>query len=678
MLTHELLVDNSYAGATSEEPVAVPVESTSIADRASATTTAVATVNPWHARADELAAWATRYFVRNDRFGGYGDNGAITRPGKPYKNALKLNTLVRHFKATSRSDVIGAHTLHPEHAGGRFAGVDIDAHEGSKADPASNEAFALRWYEKAKSVGLLPLVYDSNGNGGFHGVVFFSDPKPYVPGPVLYGLALWLADEFKQFGFVKRPETYPKQRTLPKEGYGNWLRVIGRHHSRDFWPRVWNGSTWLEGEVAVAHVLSIGRSDSALIPHEARLLGAVDARLAPTGSSPADPSGGRPGDDFNTRGGAEAIAKILTHSGWRLFRQRSDGVSEWTRPGKDTDSSGTLGFCNKGGVNKFYCWTDAASPLGPNKAYTAFNLLATLHYAGDFAAAAAECRRTGFGSVEVQSVRALPDLRPGEQSTASKQPEAADDEPKLGVEIIRTYFAERYKPLFKRGNAVFCADGETVPKNVACDVPTSELINRLYKAPDAPSISGGGVNRSRLPGFFKTWASVAWGDLLANLPDEDTAELTSDGSSGAAREEFRRMVRDAMLSDVVLGEQIGKSEVTQTERRPLIDWCYRFAAKGPWRDIRGKRCWCKIREEQSGELVVMVAIRHELFNQVRADRKLCTMNTNTFTRRAGKYGVGTSTRAERPHGQRALVLDDDFVRELLAGFCEDDMVPDET
>src|SRR5262249_14627880 len=158
-------------------------------------------------------------------------------------------------------------------------------------------------------------------------------------------------------------------------------------------------------------------------------------------------------------------------------------------------------------------------------------------------------------------------------------------------------------------------------------------------ATDAPRYKGGTLNRNALPAFFRTWSSVAWGDLLAGLPDEDSAEL---GNDGPAPEEFRRLVREAMLAEVVIGDIIGKDDVTRIERRSLIDWCAKFAKPGPWRSIRSKKCWCRARVIPGGEIVLMVAIRHELFAQVPADKRLRDMGPKRFARRAARYGVGRS------------------------------------
>ncbi len=243
----------------------------------------------------------------------------------------------------------------------------------------------------------------------------------------------------------------------------------------------------------------------------------------------------------------------------------------------------------------------------------------------------------------------------------------------LAVDVIRAHFVALYRPVFRRGNAVVCEDGATVTKGNACEVGTSALMARLACAPNAPSFKGGGVNLNALPAFFKTWAPVAWGDLLAVLPDEDTAEL---GADAPARDEFRRLVREALLTQIVLGDVIGKTEVLQTERRSLIDWCVKFAKPGPWKTIRSYRCWCRCDHLDGGELIVRVAVRHELFSQLRADRRLCEMGANTFGRRAARYAVGKTDRDDRPHGMSAVVLNPAFLSELTGATPPDADEPD--
>jgi phage terminase large subunit-like protein len=247
-------------------------------------------------------------------------------------------------------------------------------------------------------------------------------------------------------------------------------------------------------------------------------------------------------------------------------------------------------------------------------------------------------------------------------------PPAAD-----GVRIILAYFRERYRPTFRRGNAIHCADGRDVPMAEATAIPDSDLIRRLESASDAPRFlgPGGGVKRHNLPGFFRTWAKVAWGDLLKALPEEDEADLEAIGD---VRDEFRRLIREAMLTEVTLARTVKtgpKSIDPQFEHRSLIGRCQCFAKPGVWKSIRNKECFCKLVEVSGGELVLTVAIRHELFAQLRADRRLIGMGEKTLSIRAARYGVGRVVMGQRVNEQ-------DLTGHLLArGGWEELRIPEE-
>lgn len=256
---------------------------------------------------------------------------------------------------------------------------------------------------------------------------------------------------------------------------------------------------------------------------------------------------------------------------------------------------------------------------------------------------------------------------------AEKRDSAADlsavDRP-LGAAVIHAHFRERYRPVFRKGTAIHTADGSLMQMSEACTLADSKLIAQLADAADAPCYRGGGVNRNALPGFFKNWARTAWADLLSELPDEDEADIRTTGPTAGV--ELRRLVREAMLSSITFGDVIGHIGVSQVERRPLAGWCEKFAKTGPWRDVRGLKCWSKFLELNGGEIVLCIAIRHELFSQVKADRRLQEMGANKFTRRAQRYGVGTTARSDRPHGQSAVVLATEFVADLTASLGDEE------
>lgn len=244
------------------------------------------------------------------------------------------------------------------------------------------------------------------------------------------------------------------------------------------------------------------------------------------------------------------------------------------------------------------------------------------------------------------------------------------------AEVIYLYFLDRYKPKFKRGATVHCDNGEEINLKIA-NIPNSEVLHRLASAIDAPHKNqrhGGGVDLEALPGLFRKWVGVAWGDLLQQLPEEVQARL---GDDAPAREKFHQLVREAMYSQITFGDVIGRQGVTQTERRSLVGWCVKFAKVGQWRDIRSLACWTRLTQPTPGELQLHVAIRHELFSQVHgADKWLRTMGATAFATFAKKYGIGVSSEKDRPQGRRAIVLETDFLNDLTAGISDDENLPD--
>ena len=77
----------------------------------------------------------------------------------------------------------------------------------------------------------------------------------------VFHLLKWLTEDHTQLGLAAPPEQFPKQPDVRRceKGLGNWLRLPGRHHTRDFWSRVWDGRNWLEGHEAIDFMLSPAR-----------------------------------------------------------------------------------------------------------------------------------------------------------------------------------------------------------------------------------------------------------------------------------------------------------------------------------------------------------------------------------------------------------------------------------
>ncbi|HJZ57854.1 MAG TPA: peptidase, partial [Gemmataceae bacterium] len=198
-------------------------------------------IRAWHDRAEQLTDWAiARVFVRTDRFGGYYRDGEevkkSARPNKGCGEPFSREVLIRHFRAEQTEDVIGAYPLIPgEESTGRWVAIDIDAHDKTKgADPERNRKYAEHLYRKLTALGFGVLACHW-GTGGYHLWVFLDRD---VPGAVLFAFARWIVLDATDapWDYPERPETFPKQASVATGKYGNWLRLVGRHHTQRRFP----------------------------------------------------------------------------------------------------------------------------------------------------------------------------------------------------------------------------------------------------------------------------------------------------------------------------------------------------------------------------------------------------------------------------------------------------------
>lgn len=229
----------------------------------------------WLLRTAELVPWFARRFVtRLDAWGGYTPDGVMTCPPKEQRGVdfLDLYKLERHCSASAvehRGRIIGTHTA-TQGPNSRCKTIDddIDAHDPS-ASPELNEAYAIHQFNKLSGMGFRPLLLDSDGMGGFHVRTLLSKSIPLADA---YNAGRWLSRDAADFG-LPNLEVFPKQSKLGGPGeskpYGGWLRLPGKHHKRNVWSKVWNGSIWLVGNAAIDYMLALTGDDPALIPQEA-------------------------------------------------------------------------------------------------------------------------------------------------------------------------------------------------------------------------------------------------------------------------------------------------------------------------------------------------------------------------------------------------------------------------
>lgn len=224
-------------------------------------------MNAWMKNAKILSHWAGQRLVnRFDVWGGYFQTSREVRrttcPSLPHRQAAFLNydVLQAHFETDHTNDVIGLHTIGTDNTC-RWGAVDID-HHGEDEAPQDNWQMALQLYRSAQDVGFEPLLFDSNGNGGFHLYLLFNQPVASV---LVYRLMKWLIHQ-QAWKNERCAETFPKQETVgPDRPYGNWLRCPGKHHSRKHWSRLWQ-ERWLDDTESVSALLHHAGDDPRLIP----------------------------------------------------------------------------------------------------------------------------------------------------------------------------------------------------------------------------------------------------------------------------------------------------------------------------------------------------------------------------------------------------------------------------
>lgn len=228
-------------------------------------------IQAWNDRATDLACFVDEHLVnRRDAWGNYLPfaERTDTRKAKTKKGDLNLAVLERHFKGVEVGDVIGLHTTSPDQTC-RWCGIDLDQHNEDAVDGRKEANFrvVLTLCDRLKQHGMSPLLIDSNGNGGYHIWVYFTIP---VATSVVYAYISSVVADWQAMGLEEPPETFPKQAQIGAGGFGNWLRLPGRHHTRDHYTRVWDDESeqWLEGEDAIDAILSWRSSPPPEAPRE--------------------------------------------------------------------------------------------------------------------------------------------------------------------------------------------------------------------------------------------------------------------------------------------------------------------------------------------------------------------------------------------------------------------------
>ena len=191
-------------------------------------------------------------------------NHAITAPFRDERGKVFLNasSLEKHFKTKLISGVLGLHSTSADITS-RWLVVDIDLHDEEELSVTAEGNFvaARFWHEKLAQVGFDPLLFDSNGRGGFHLMVVFESPMCTHS---VHKFGKELVSDFAMRGLDQEPEIFPGKPQW--NHYGDWLRIPGRHHTRDHYSRVycdepWQDDQWLAGHEAIDRILSTRLAD---------------------------------------------------------------------------------------------------------------------------------------------------------------------------------------------------------------------------------------------------------------------------------------------------------------------------------------------------------------------------------------------------------------------------------
>jgi len=224
----------------------------------------------WIRYAPELAEWAlVRLVNRRDVWSQYTiKNDKVSVVMLPIKERRKLGTdmvtnnkLERHFSGKAPNHLVGMFSI-SDHATCKWLAIDIDLHDESVANAdeiiQANKDALFAWAEKCRSLGMDPLVMDSNGVGGFHIWVLFDKEYPLAD---VYDFGEALRSEWEEFGLPRKPEMFPPKRAVGPDDLPYTLRLPGRHHSRPHYTRIYNfeftdEAEWLDGGDAIEVMLA--------------------------------------------------------------------------------------------------------------------------------------------------------------------------------------------------------------------------------------------------------------------------------------------------------------------------------------------------------------------------------------------------------------------------------------
>lgn len=199
----------------------------------------------WTRAADRLAEAVMAMLNRSDACGGY-RGGIPTTRKETDRDWLPMRDALRCHFAGHR--VIGLHAASPANVC-RWVAFDLDSHNGE--DAAAN----LDAAQELASCFRRSHIFDSDGRGGLH---VWAAVREHEGSPMTTDRTYrWIQSIANKLPVGV--ETFPKSPHVREGGYGNWIRLPGRHPKRNHQSRVWTADGWGSDEQTIDSIVELAQ-----------------------------------------------------------------------------------------------------------------------------------------------------------------------------------------------------------------------------------------------------------------------------------------------------------------------------------------------------------------------------------------------------------------------------------
>ena len=215
---------------------------------------------------------------------------------------------------------------------------------------------------------------------------------------------------------------------------------------------------------------------------------AIDPVPVHTHAAGTTPAEATPGDDYDLRAD---IPELLKQYGWK---PAGPSGKYWTRPGKECGISASWDVV----PNRLFVFSSSTC-FDPQHVYRPWHVYAKLACGGDFARAASELRRQGFGAPRPKPSRPLADYMPAVEAPSDDPPGIEGIDPSGNVptnetedeKILRLFSARTFnennrppplRPVFTLGGVVISTPGNLTAITAQAKVGKSALVSALTAA----------------------------------------------------------------------------------------------------------------------------------------------------------------------------------------------------